>query len=85
MILQVNWFIILYVVPALATYLLWRWNYKVYEPEGEPTSFDVFSVFCPALNILVMVIGIISMLGYYLGLTSRSKAKEINTRKFFKL
>ena len=85
MLLQVNWFIILYVVPALTTYLLWRWNYKVYVPEDEPDSFDVFSVFCPLLNIIVTIIGIVCMFGYYAGLSSKTNAKEVSTRKFFRL
>jgi len=68
-------FIVFYVVPAIGAYQTFRRNYS---PGGDwqysrPNKMDVFIVFAPLGNIVVMLIGLIDYL------------QETEARSFFRL
>ena len=68
-------FIVFYVVPAIGAYQIFRRNYS---PGGDwqysrPNKMDVFIVFAPLGNIVVMLIGLIDYL------------QETEARSFFRL
>jgi hypothetical protein len=79
-----NLFLGLYVIPGIITYLLFRWNYKVYEPEKEPQQSDLKYIVTPITNIFWSVVGTGFLIWFYLGFDEKSKGK-IDMRKFFKL